>query len=79
MDNLHIFMSSHIPLSAVPIVTYTNYKITKQKEDLNISEGRGHWIVNYTGTQSFTTLLSHFLGQKLWGLFIKFCLVGSKI
>ena len=35
--------------------------------------GRGHWTVNYTGTQSFITTLSYSLAQKLLGTFIEVC------
>ena len=37
---------------------------------------RGHWNVNYTGTQSFTATLSYLLAQIIWVLLLN---LDSKI
>ena len=37
--------------------------ILEVKISIKFQEGRGQWIVNYTGTQSFINKLSHSLAQ----------------
>ena len=31
----------------------------------SLSNGKGHWTVNYTGTQHYVTLILYFFAQKL--------------
>ena len=42
----------------------------KKSPNSPIQGGRGHWTINYTGTQSFITTLSYQLDKKKLGTFI---------
>ena len=37
---------------------------------IDVQRGRGHWTVNFNGTQSFTNMLSISLAYKLWELLL---------
>ncbi len=52
--------------------------LQKQGKNGQICQGwRGHWTVNFTGTQSFVTTLSYLQTKKLWVLLFNFYLLVS--
>ena len=52
--------------------------LQKQGKNGYICQGwRGHWTINFTGTQSFLTTLSYLQTKKLWVPLFKFYLLVS--
>ena len=62
-----------IKVNPICVAKYNNNRLT----NLQFRQaGRGHWTVNYTGTQSFINMFSLIVGLKTFGLIVEICLLA---
>ena len=67
--HLHSFHRCYHPC----FKSFSIWLISDSIFDMTFTQGgKGHWTLNFTGTQSFITTLSHLLAQKHWVYLLDF-------